>query len=50
MSHKGVFSSRKIKSEMKTGINKDVLISKEDAKIINGFLDKIITDLNQANK
>ena len=35
---------------MKTGINKDVFISKEDAKIINGFLDKIITDLNQANK
>jgi hypothetical protein len=40
----------KIKNEMKTGINKDVFISKEDAQIINGFLDKIITDLNQANK
>ena len=35
---------------MKTGINKDVFISKEDAQIINSFLDKIITDLNQANK
>jgi hypothetical protein len=40
----------KIKNEMKTGINKDIFISKEDAQIINGFLDKIITDLNQANK
>jgi hypothetical protein len=40
----------KIKNEMKTAINKDVFISKEDAQIINGFLDKIITDLNRANK
>jgi len=40
----------KIKNEMKTAINKDVFISKEDAQVINGFLDKIITDLNRANK
>ena len=40
----------KIKNEMKTAINKEVFISKEDAQIINGFLDKIITDLNRANK
>ena len=40
----------KIRSEMKTGIDKDVFITKEDAQIINGFLDKINTDLKQANK
>tara|TARA_X000000950_G_scaffold103118_1_gene130154 strand:+ start:1646 stop:1906 length:261 start_codon:yes stop_codon:yes gene_type:complete len=37
----------KIKEEMEVAINKDVFISKEDANLINKFLDKISSDLNK---
>ena len=36
----------KIKEEMEVAINKDVFISKEDANLINKFLNKISSDLN----
>lgn len=37
---------KKIKEEMKVAINKDDYISKEDADLINKFLNKIRSDLN----
>ena len=37
----------KIKKEMEVAINKDVFISKEDANLINKFLNKISSDLNK---
>jgi len=37
---------KKIKEEMKVAIDKDDYISKEDADLINTFLDKIRSDLN----
>jgi hypothetical protein len=36
----------KIKKEMNVAIDKDNFISKEDANLINRFLDKIKSDLN----
>ena len=39
----------KIRLEAKTAISKDVYINSEDAKIINKFLVKIKSDLNQNN-
>ena len=39
----------KIRSEAKTAINKDTYINPEDAKLINNFLDKIKSDLEQNN-
>tara|TARA_B100001057_G_scaffold402695_1_gene414696 strand:+ start:654 stop:911 length:258 start_codon:yes stop_codon:yes gene_type:complete len=38
---------KKIKEEMQTAIDKSTFISKEDANLINKFLDKIKTDLNK---
>ena len=37
----------KIKEEMQVAINKDIFISKEDANLINKFLNKISSDLNK---
>ena len=37
----------KIKEEMEVAINKDIFISKEDANLINKFLNKISSDLNK---
>ena len=37
---------KKIKEEMKVAIDKDNYISKEDADLINKFLNKIKSDLN----
>ena len=37
---------KKIKEEMKVAIDKDDYISKEDADLINTFLNKIRSDLN----
>ena len=40
---------KKLRSEAKIAISKDVYINPEDAKIINKFLDKIKSDLKQNN-
>jgi hypothetical protein len=40
----------KIREEMRGGIDKDVFISKKDGKLINDFLNKITTDLEQSKK
>jgi hypothetical protein len=37
----------KIKDEMKNAINKDKILDEEDAKIINDFFNKLITELNK---
>ena len=39
----------KIKEEMSNALKKDIIIKKEDANLINKFLDKIIADLNDKN-
>lgn len=39
----------KIKEEMSKALKKDKIIKKEDANLINKFLDKIIADLNDKN-
>ena len=40
----------KLRNEMKVGIDKKVFISKEDAKLINDFLEKITLDLDKKSK
>ena len=40
----------KLRNEMKVGIDKKVFISKEDAKLINDFLEKITLDLDKNSK
>ena len=39
----------KVKDEMNNAINKDKFISKEDAELINKFLNKIKSDLKKNN-
>ena len=36
----------KLRSEIKTGLEKDQILSKEDATLINNFLEKIIQEIN----
>ena len=40
---------KKIKEEIKKGVKKERYLSKEDAKLINQFLQKIQKELSQAN-
>lgn len=39
----------KLREEMKNAINKELYINKEDAILINGFLNKILNDLKIEN-
>ena len=39
----------KIKNELRKGIEKDRYLSKEDAKLINKFIEKIKKELSEAN-
>jgi hypothetical protein len=41
---------KKIKGEMQTAIKKDVFISQEDARLINSFIEKIVSNLGRDNK
>ncbi|MDC0215968.1 hypothetical protein OAJ75_02645 [Candidatus Pelagibacter sp.] len=43
-------SINKIREEIKKGINKERYLSKEDAKLINDFLNKIKKELNEVNR
>jgi hypothetical protein len=40
---------KKIREEIKKGIKKERYLSKEDAKLINQFINKIQKELSQAN-
>lgn len=40
------FVKEKIKSEMRDGLEKDKILSKEDSILINKFLEKITSELN----
>ena len=42
-------SVTKLKEELKKGIKKERYLSKEDAKLINQFLNKIQKELSEAN-
>ena len=39
----------KIKNELRKGVEKDRYLSKEDAKLINKFIEKIKKELSEAN-
>ena len=39
----------KIKNELRKGVQKDRYLSKEDAKLINKFIEKIKKELSEAN-
>ena len=39
----------KIKNELRKGVEKDRYLSKEDAKLINKFIEKIKKELTEAN-
>ena len=39
----------KIKNELRKGVEKDRYLSKEDAKLINRFIEKIKKELSEAN-
>ena len=39
----------KIREEIKVAINKEKFVNEEDAELINAFLKKIQTDLNNQN-
>ncbi|MDA7704014.1 hypothetical protein N8794_00120 [Candidatus Pelagibacter sp.] len=39
----------KIKKELRKGVEKDRYLSKEDAKLINKFIEKIKKELSEAN-
>ena len=39
----------KIKNELRKGVQKDRYLSKEDAKLINKFIEKIKKELTEAN-
>tara|TARA_B100000963_G_C22484570_1_gene606296 strand:+ start:161 stop:424 length:264 start_codon:yes stop_codon:yes gene_type:complete len=43
------YIKRKIKNELKVAISKDEYIKKEDALLINQFINKIQKDLNNQN-
>ena len=43
-------SVNKIREEINKGIKKERYLSKEDAKLINAFLNKIEKELEEANK
>jgi hypothetical protein len=40
---------QKIKNELRKGVEKDRYLSKEDAKLINKFIEKIKKELSEAN-
>ena len=40
---------QKIKNELRKGVEKDRYLSKEDAKLINKFIEKIKKELTEAN-
>lgn len=40
---------QKIRSEIRSAIDKDIYINDEDAKLINDFIDKIKSDLKNSN-
>jgi hypothetical protein len=40
---------QKIKNELRKGVEKDRYLSKEDAKLINRFIEKIKKELSEAN-
>ena len=42
-------SVKKLRNELKKGIKKERYLSKEDAKLINQFLNKIQKELSEAN-
>jgi hypothetical protein len=42
-------SVEKIKKELRKGVEKDRYLSKEDAKLINKFIEKIKKELSEAN-
>ena len=39
----------KIKNELRKGVEKERYLSKEDAKLINKFIEKIKKELSEAN-
>jgi hypothetical protein len=43
-------SVNKMREEIKKGIKKEIYLSKEDAKLINTFLNKIKKELEEASK
>jgi polyribonucleotide nucleotidyltransferase len=42
-------SVKKIKNELRKGVEKERYLSKEDAKLINKFIEKIKKELSEAN-
>lgn len=44
------YLKNKIRSEMKDGIDKEILITKDDARLINDLLKKITSDLKENSK
>ena len=40
---------KKLREEIKKGVDKDRYLSKEDAKLINRFIEKIKKELSEAN-